>query len=137
MSELEHERQREEDIRRAVGQLPDAMRKLYYGRMRQRVKDPDSYAVLNYLFVAGLHHFYLGKIARGAVNLAVFCFGMVLFMLQMYPLAILVIAVVTVVELPALFRSQLTVLKYNNDLADTILKELQSQSVPQGVSSGK
>ena len=42
-------------------ELTDEQRKEYYDRFRREVRDPDTYAVLNYFFLAGLHHMYLGN----------------------------------------------------------------------------
>lgn len=48
-----------ERLRKCVGALPDDKRLAFYKKVEQRLKDPDTYAALNYLFIAGLHHFYL------------------------------------------------------------------------------
>lgn len=125
MSQAQQERDREELLRTRVADLPEEQRKQFYRCYTQQIKDPDSYVVLNYLFLAGLHHFYLGKMARGAFNLAIFALGIVIFFLQMPILGVAIILAVTVIELPALFRSQLIVLKHNNDLSEKILEQLK------------
>lgn len=71
MLNREQVEQRQEQLREQIALLPQKQRKHFYQRWQKQVKDPDSYAVLNYLLLAGLHHFYLGKWLRGAVNLLI------------------------------------------------------------------
>ena len=107
--EIEKEENR---IRDLVTGLPPALRKRYYETMRIRTRDPDTYATLNWFFVAGLHHFYLGKMMRGVVNLAIFMCGVLfLFVLPLFGGSL--IAAIFVVELRALFRSQIIVRDHN------------------------
>ena len=56
--------QDEEEIRILVRGLPDEQRSIFYNQVEENLKDPDTYAVLNFIFIAGLHHFYLGKRVR-------------------------------------------------------------------------
>ena len=48
----------EERIRKLVRELPDEKRLLFFQQAEKDLKDPDTYAALNALFVAGLHHFH-------------------------------------------------------------------------------
>ncbi len=114
---------REEAIRQRVNALEPSLRKTYHQRVGKAIRDPDTYAVLNYFFLAGLHHMYLGKWLRGSVNLIVLIAGIVL-MIQGYPGYWLVIFI-TVVELMALFRSEVIVNHHNNRVAEQILSDLQ------------
>ena len=91
--------------------------------MARCLKDPDSYAVLNYLFVAGLHHFYLRRWFRGGVNLAVFLAGLACLLTGQWRWGLGLLLLITLIELPALFCSQRIVLRYNNDLAESQLAE--------------
>jgi TM2 domain-containing membrane protein YozV len=118
--EIEREENR---LRDAVSALPDAARKRYYERLRDRTKDPDTYATLNWFLVAGLHHFYLGKMARGVVNLTVFAVG-VLLLFILPPIGFAIIAAIFVVELWALFRSQVIVRDHNNRVSAATLREV-------------
>ena len=115
---------REEEIRLVVRELPDGTRKKYYEQAEKRLKDPDTYAVLNYLFIAGLHHFYLGRWFRGLVNLTVFGVGVYLLFLEQWQNGLIVIGIITALELYALFRSQIIVKHYNNGIAQEILDSL-------------
>ncbi len=118
--EVENEENRLRDL---VTDLPPALRKSYFETMRVRTRDPDTYATLNWFFVAGLHHFYLGKIIRGLVNLAIFVCG-VLFLFVLPLFGVSLIAAIFVVELWALFRSQIIVRDHNNRKAAQTLSEI-------------
>jgi len=117
----------EEAIREAVNRLPDNQRKWVYAEAEKAIKDPDTYAVLNYLFLAGLHHFYLGRWGRGLVNLTVFLAGLLCLILGGVLLGILLIVGITVVELYALFRSQTIVQQFNNDIMRELLQTVSEK----------
>jgi len=65
----------EEHIRKLVRELPDEKRLLFFQQAEKNLKDPDTYATLNFLLVAGLHHFYLGQWGRGSINLFIHLCG--------------------------------------------------------------
>jgi len=110
----------EEQLRSEVNALSPEQRKLFYQQEKRLVKDPDTYAVLNWFFAAGLHHFYLGRFQRGAVNLTLMLIGI----LTIYSFAVFLIIVVLLIELPQLFKSQRIVHQYNNQVMADILKQL-------------
>lgn len=119
---VEYQNQR---LKEKVSNLSDEQRKHYYSLLEPALKDHDTYAVLNYLLVAGLHHFYLGKFLRGAVNLIVLASGIGLICFSDNVLiGILLIIFVLIVELLALFRSQIIVMNHNNLLAEEILESI-------------
>lgn len=115
----------EEALRRKVRELPDELRKQYYERAEGQIRDPDTYAVLNFLFIAGLHHFYLKRWIRGLINLSIFCGGIALIFMDMWQYGVGAIAAVTIVELYTLFRSQIIVRAYNNEVMREILDSIQ------------
>ena len=117
----------EEDIRLRLRDLTDEQRKTYYDRFRQEVRDPDTYAVLNYFFLAGLHHMYLGNYMRGAANLVTLVIGTGLLISGLTLLGILLVGFILTVELLALFRSQVVVSHHNNQIAQDILHDLATQ----------
>lgn len=120
--------QQEEKIREEINQLPDDQRKQFYSILKNRVKDPDTYAVLNWFFVAGLHHFYLRRIFRGLINLSVFLTGIVLILTGFgNGLGILLILGIFIIELYALFRSQSIVQNYNNKISRKVLDSIKLQ----------
>ena len=82
-----------------------------------QVKDPDTYAALNWAFLAGLHHFYLGKWQRGLLNLVLMFISAQLYFSTLPPLlGAGAILIVFIIELPQLFNSQQIIHQYNNDL---------------------
>ena len=125
-------REDEEHIRRLVRELPDEQRLQYKKKTEQRLKDPDTYATLNYLFIAGLHHFYLRKWVRGSINLSIFLFGMILLFTGLAVLGVVVLIAITVIELNALFKSQQVIQEYNNTVMESVYREIireQNRSV--------
>jgi len=114
----------EEALRNQIRELPDPQRKTYYRFEKQRLKDPDTYAVLNYIFLGGLHHFYLGRNARGLFNLLVSLAGIFLwFSFPLFGLALIVFVIV--IELPQLFKAQQVIYAHNNQLMRQILDEVR------------
>lgn len=117
---------REEELRLQVRELPDEKRKTFYERAEKELKDPDTFAVLNYLFIAGLHHFYLGRWLRGLINLVVFSAGLYLIWLEQWSNGLVIIGIITLLEFYALFRSQIIVKHYNNRIAADILDSIEN-----------
>lgn len=117
--------QKSEKLREALRALDDPVRLSYYQKYEKVVKDPDSYAVLNWFFLTGLHHFYLGKFSRGLINLGMMLGG-ILLMTQAPGWGFLLILTVIVIELPALFRSQIIVENNNIERGYSILNELKT-----------
>ena len=114
-----------QQLKEKVSNLSDKQRKHYYSLLEPALKDHDTYAVLNYLLVAGLHHFYLGKFLRGAINLIILASGIGLIIFTQYVfVGTLLIIFILIVELLALFRSQVIVMNHNNHLAEEILESV-------------
>lgn len=122
---FEQLRDEEEALRRQIRQLSDTQRKAYYRREGQRLKDPDTYAVLNYFFIAGLHHFYLGNRPRGLANLIVMIVGIILLPI-FAPAGVIFLIAIVIWELPQLFKSQQIVHAYNNQVMRETLAEIQT-----------
>lgn len=122
MKSKEAVQEEEERIRKRVRTLPDNKRLQFFKQAEQELKDPDTYAVLNYLFVAGLHHFYLGKPLRGTINLCLFITGAVMLFTGLAGAGLLLIIAITAVELRDLFNSQSVVQDYNNEVMEKIYR---------------
>lgn len=118
-------RAEEESLRQQIAQLSTQQKQHYYELENQRIKDPDTYAVLNYFFVTGLHHFYLGKNWQGAIDLFVLALGILTIEYYGWVLIILI----SLYELPQLFRSQSIVHQYNNDMMRECLAEVTHRPV--------
>lgn len=114
----------EERLRKCVRALPDDKRLAFYRQAERRLKDPDTYAALNYLFIAGLHHFYLGKWVRGLLNITVFLAGVMLLFTPLAVIGILLIVAISMAELYALFKSQTIVQAHNNRIMEQIYREI-------------
>ncbi|HSG87681.1 MAG TPA: TM2 domain-containing protein [Pseudomonadales bacterium] len=115
---------REEALRERIRRLDDDERRAYWRIVKARLKDPDTYAVLDWFLLAGIHHFYLGHLAAGTLNLVLMLIGVaLLFTLPGAGLAL--ITLILVAELPALFRSQLIVADHNVRIGEATLRELR------------
>ena len=124
--------QQEEILRSQIRELDETKRKKFYSRYSAQLKDPDTYAVLNFFFITGLHHFYLTNHLQGSFNLSGLVIGLILIfgdsesgVVTGFSLLVLV----TIIELPALFRSQVIVTDYNNRLAVKTLLNINDPSL--------
>lgn len=121
---LEQLQEEEEQLRQQVRELGPEQRKLFYKLQEKQIKDPDTYAVLNYFFVAGLHHFYLRKYLWGSIDLTLMIIGILTFPMGGFVLLILLV----LLELPQLFMSQRIVQRYNNQVMRDCLAQARSQT---------
>ncbi len=119
----------ENQLREQVAALSVDQKRQYYAQELQQIKDPDTYAALNWAFVAGLHHFYLGKWKRGLINLALMFGGLLLYIVGPFTLVgSALILFVFIIELPQLFNSQNVIHRYNNQLMNELLKQFDHHS---------
>lgn len=114
----------EERIRKLVRELTDEKRLQFFKQTEKDLKDPDTYATLNFLFIAGLHHFYLGKWLRGLINFTVFLLGAILLFSPAVVMGAFLLLAITIIELKALFNSQILVQEYNNGVMERICREV-------------
>ncbi|MFL1465054.1 TM2 domain-containing protein [Marinobacter sp. DUT-3] len=112
----------EESLRRAIRELSDEQKSEFYQRARTAIKDPDTYAVLNWFFVVGLHHFYLRRWGRGMINLCSLLIAVGLFMSGWVLIGVCLLSIVYAWELWELFRSQIIVQDWNNRLYRDLLR---------------
>lgn len=106
--------QQEEALRKEIMMLSDESKIIFYSTVKKKIKDPDTYAALNWFFVAGLHHFYLGKWIRGLFDLITFILGLALIIAGHVEIGLALIFVISIIELWALFRSQIIIQDLNN-----------------------
>lgn len=121
MKNLSDLKQEEESLRNEISQLTDDQRRGVYQYLDMHLKNPDTYAALNYFFICGLHHYYLKKWGRGTINLLIMFIGIVLFFTSLSWLGLILIIGILIVETPQLFQSQKIVYQYNNDCMRTAL----------------
>ena len=116
----------EERLRKLIRTLPDDKRFIFHKEVEKQLKDPDTYATLNFLFIAGLHHFYLEKWVRGLINITVFLAGVVMLFTPLAVIGILLIFTISVIELYALFKSQVIVQAHNNHIMKKVYRKIAS-----------
>lgn len=112
----------EDRLRSVANSLPSEERKAFYREASRAVKDPDTYAALNWFFLTGLHHFYLGRWGKGLLDLGLFLVGVVIMFTHSFLLGLGLILVIVVIEFWALFRSQVIVQDWNNKIYRQLLK---------------
>ncbi|MBU3013215.1 hypothetical protein KO488_00475 [Poseidonibacter lekithochrous] len=119
--------QQEEFLREEINKLDDEKKKLFFTKVEKEIKDPDTYASLNFLFLTGVHHFYLEKWLKGSINLLLFIFGLVLLFGSTfsYGFGLGIILTIVIIELNELFKSQIIVQDYNNKVLEKNLKLLK------------
>ena len=121
---LEEIEEREENIRERTKNITGDQRVLFYKEVNKRIKDPDTYATLNYFFIVGLHHFYLGKWIRGCLDIFFFVIGIFfIFSPGLELFGILIVVMITLMEMYCLFRSQSIVTHYNNNSMEQTLNK--------------
>lgn len=114
---------KEDALRQQVNALPESQRKQYYAELAKQLKDPDTYAALNWLFLGGIHHFYLRKYALFATEFLLLMISLLLIIAGYHFLFWLIVAI-ALFELPQLFYSQRIVRIYNYRLSIRILEQL-------------
>lgn len=114
----------EDALRARVTALEPELRQRYYALEKKRLRDPDTYAVLNYFILGGLHHFYLGRYLWGTVNFALIACGLIYWGIGGWLLVLLVV----LIELPQLFRAQRIVHAFNNTVMESCLLRVQSDT---------
>lgn len=127
MKNLRDLKQEEESLRNEISQLTDDQRRDVYQYLDIHLKNPDTYAALNYFFICGLHHYYLKKWKRGTINIIIMLMGIILFFTPLSWLGLLLIIGISLVEIPQLFQSQRIVYQYNNDCMRAALDQQRNQ----------
>tara|TARA_R110001592_G_scaffold88240_5_gene259929 strand:+ start:1892 stop:2290 length:399 start_codon:yes stop_codon:yes gene_type:complete len=128
VQDKEQLRLEENQLRAQVAALSVAQKRRYYAQELQHIKDPDTYAALNWVFVAGLHHFYLGKWQKGLINLTLMFAGVLLYLSGVFALlGAVLILFVFIIELPQLFNSENVINNYNNQLMERLLVQFEHE----------
>tara|TARA_R110001583_G_scaffold39399_6_gene126264 strand:- start:21968 stop:22366 length:399 start_codon:yes stop_codon:yes gene_type:complete len=128
VQDKEQLRLEENQLRAQVAALSVAQKRRYYAQELQHIKDPDTYAALNWVFVAGLHHFYLGKWQKGLINLTLMFAGVLFYLSGVFALlGAVLILFVFIIELPQLFNSENVINNYNNQLMERLLVQFEHE----------
>ncbi|MCR9771270.1 hypothetical protein QTO16_24165 [Vibrio harveyi] len=121
---IEQLEKQEELLRSQVNSLPEHQKKEFYERQSKSLKDPDTYATLNWFFLGGFHHCYLGKYALFALELILLIVSIIGFVLG-HPSAFFILALLIIYELPQLFFSQKIARQHNYQLSCEIFNEVR------------
>ncbi len=117
----------ENKLREQISRLTIEQKRQYYSLEVENLKDPDTYSILHWFFITGLHHFYLGNWQRGIINVVLLSLGCLLIIND--PFAFVgagLIALTFVIELPQLFNRKNIIHAYNNRLMRELLIEVGS-----------
>lgn len=117
----------EERLRACATDLPDERRSRFYREVKDELRDPDTYAALNWLFLLGIHHFYLRRWGRAALSLGLMLMGVVLIVMGSIWPGISLIAAVVLFETWELFRSQVIVQDWNNAVFRRVLDKYRRE----------
>lgn len=121
---LDQLEQKEDRLRQQVSSLPEKQKKVYYKEQSQKLKDPDTYASLNWFFLGGFHHCYLGKYVLFIIELILLSISIIGLILE-HSSSIYIIAALALYELPQLFFSQKIVRQHNYDVSCQIFNEIR------------
>lgn len=111
----------EESLRQQVRDLPDAARARFYSEVGERLRDPDTYAVLSYSLICGIHHLYLRRYGLWLLELILSVIGILLLLTPWLPAGVVLLIALLALELYCLFRSQVIVQDYNNRVMREVL----------------
>ncbi|HHX8477725.1 TPA: hypothetical protein ACVO16_004509 [Vibrio diabolicus] len=121
---IEQLEKKEELLRSQVNSLPENQKKEFYELQSKRLKDPDTYATLNWFFLGGFHHCYLGKYALFALELTLLTVSIIGLVLG-HSSALLILVLLVVYELPQLFFSQKIARQHNYKLSCEIFNDVR------------
>ncbi|MCL9774198.1 hypothetical protein [Vibrio methylphosphonaticus] len=121
---IEQLEKNEELLRNQVTSLPGAQKKEFYKRQSRKLKDPDTYATLNWFFLGGFHHCYLGKYGLFTLELSLLTISIIGLILG-HSSAVIILALLVCYELPQLFFSQKIARQHNYKLSCEIFNDVR------------
>ncbi|CAM3188726.1 hypothetical protein [Vibrio neptunius] len=121
---IEQLEKNEELLRKQVNALPENQKKEFFERQSKKLKDPDTYATLNWFFLGGFHHCYLGKYALFALELILLTVSIIGLFLG-HTSALFILALLIIYELPQLFFSQKIARQHNYKLSCEIFNDVR------------
>lgn len=121
----------ESELRALVRSMTPQQRQRFHDLEMQRLKWPRRYLQLNWLFPFGAHHFYLQRWVRGSINLLFSLTGIYLLAGGVsVAYGLLLVAAVTLIEIPQLLNARHLVHNRNNQIMETCLIEARDRSTP-------
>lgn len=130
----------EHELRDSIRALPATQRRRYDLLEARLLKRPSTYLRLNLLFPLGLHHFYLGRLIRGLMNLSLTLIALfLLFYTDFIAYGWMVLLATILLDIPQLMNARLLVHSRNNQIMADCLKRTsaagpQTPSSPDAVS---
>ncbi|WP_394247082.1 hypothetical protein [Vibrio profundi] len=121
---IEQLEQNEELLRQQVNALPESQKKEFYHRQSKMLKDPDTYATLNWFFLGGFHHCYLRKYALFVIEITLLIVSVIGLFLD-HSSALFILVLLVIYELPQLFFSQKIARQYNYQISCEIFNEVR------------
>ncbi|EPA0548931.1 TPA: hypothetical protein ACPJ0K_004754 [Vibrio alginolyticus] len=121
---IEQLEKNEELLRTQVSSLPESQKRAFYELQSKKLKDPDTYATLNWFFLGGFHHCYLGKYALFALELILLTVSIIGLILG-HPSAFLILSLLVIYELPQLFFSQKIARQHNYKVSCKIFNDVR------------
>lgn len=116
----------ESDLRQQIAALSTAEQERYHRLAAASLKNPDTYAMLNWLFLLGIHHFYLHRWLRGVINLILTSVALYLLITQdARAYAGVLLLAVAIIEVPQLLNYEHIVHAFNNRSMRSCLKRAQ------------
>ncbi|MGF1911776.1 hypothetical protein L4C38_20375 [Vibrio kasasachensis] len=117
--------EQEELLRQRVNSLNEEQRKRYYKIQAKKLKDPDTYASMNWFFLGGFHHLYLGKHILFAIEITLLLMS-VISLYMGYELGIYILVILALYELPHLFFAQKIARQHNYEISSQIYNDVNS-----------
>ncbi|RJX70959.1 hypothetical protein DZ860_11535 [Vibrio sinensis] len=114
---------RENSLRNKVNQLSSEQKRRYYQAQMKQLKDPDTYASLNWFCLGGFHHLYLEKKMLFFIEIKLFLIAITALYIGHIE-ALFILVVLVLYELPHLFFSQKIVRQYNQKISNDIFQEI-------------
>ncbi|SIN81731.1 hypothetical protein [Salinivibrio sp. ES.052] len=111
----------EEALRKQVNGLTQSQKKRYFAEQTRQLKDPDTYAALNWAFLGGFHHLYLRKYRLFIVECTLLVIA-VIGLVMSQPYFALILVGLVLFELPQLFFAQKIARQYNYHVSRKIFE---------------
>jgi|SRR5690606_26472900 len=116
----------ESDLRQQIAGLDAPAQERYHQLAAASLKSPATYALLNWLFLLGVHHFYLHRWLRGLSNLTLTAVALYLLITQdARTYAGILLLAVAIIEVPQLLNYEHIVHAFNIRAMRTCLKRAQ------------
>lgn len=123
--------EKEEILRGKILELNEEDRLKFYSTQQEKIKDPDTYATLNYMFFLGLHHLYSGQYKTFLVEFTAIILSIILIYSEVDFLATLgasgIIAIL-IYQASQLFMSQRIVRHRNYEISIEIYNNIINPS---------